>query len=284
MNGSYSGAKEVAMRGLLRSLSLALLLAVGVGQGASADPILVADGRLLSVDVTVNGRDPIFDSVTPSAPFAPLDGVATATAADGNAMARTTATQRSSVSSTRFNASGSAESFANAPTSGEIASGAGTSIFDISFVLSTARRFALTDFMAVTAFESNDEPNEVLVFLSNESTSAFVFSDGIGFGTLQLNRTGVLGAGTYRLYAEADTESNGFIDPDSSSGPLSHHKSSFDLDFQLTPVPEPGSMLLLGTGLVALASGRVRRRVNVRKRSQLRNGTKSFIEVRQNSL
>jgi hypothetical protein len=263
-DGSYGGAKEVAMRGLLQSLSLVLLLVVGGGQGASADPILVTDARLLAVDVAVNGRAPIFDSTSPSSAFASFDGVATAIDADGAAAAQATATQQSTVSSTHFSATGSAESVANAPTSGDFASGAGTSIFDISFDLPSAQRFAFTDLMSITAFESNGEPNEVLAFLSNESTGAFLFNDGIGLGTRQLNRSGVLAAGTYRLYAEADTESNAVIDPDSGIGPLSHHLSSFDLDFQLTPVPEPGSIILLGSGIAVFASRRIRRAANGR--------------------
>ena len=256
------------MRRLVYPLSLGILLTMGVGRVASAEPILVTDGRFLAVDAGVNGHDTIFDDAAPSAPFAPFDGVATATAAEGSTIGTSTATQRSSVSPTRFSASGTAESFANAPAGGFTnASGAGASIFDITFDLPTPYRFAVTEFLAVTAFQSNSEPQEILVFLSNESAPGEpqVFADGIGFDTLQVNHTGLLRAGTYRLYAEANTESTGVIEPDSGSGALSHHKSSFDLDFQLTPVPEPGSMLLLGSGLVfAFTSRRVRRAANVR--------------------
>ena len=124
----------------------------------------------------------------------------------------------------------------------------------------------MTEFLAVTAFQSNSEPQEILVFLSNESAPGEpqVFADGIGFDTLQVNHTGLLRAGTYRLYAEANTESTGVIEPDSGSGALSHHKSSFDLDFQLTPVPTRVDAPL-GSGLVfAFTSRRVRRAANVR--------------------
>jgi len=257
------------MRGLLQSLGVAMLLTVAVGQDTSADPILVADGRVLGRAARVNDLvvDPF--NVMPSAPFAFFDEVTTVTASEGSAIATTTVALRSTVTPTRFHATGTAESFANAPDVGDFDSTFGFSHFGIDFELPFAYRFTLTDVMAADDFDSigtGKGTRLVNVFISNAAAS-FPFTESLGGGarTRQFTRTGMLPAGFHSLQADAITEAMGNSIPGSGVGPLSHHRGSFELDFQLTPVPEPGSMLLLGSGLIAFGARRMRRIANVRR-------------------
>ena len=256
------------MRGVLQSLSFALLLTIAIGQDTAADPILVADGRALGRGARVN--DIVVDpfNVTPPAPFAFFDGVTTVTASEGSAIATATASLRSSVSPTRFHATGTAESFANAPDVGDFASTFGFSHFGIDFELPFAYRFTLTDFMVaddLASIGTGKGARLVNVFISNAAAS-FPFTESLGGGARrrQFTRTGLLSAGFHSLQADAITEAMGNSLPGSGIGSLSHHRASFELDFQLTPVPEPGSMLLLGSGLIAFAARRARRTANVR--------------------
>ena len=205
------------MRGRLQSLSLALFLTLGVGQAASADPILVTDGRVFGGGAVVDDLDLIFETVTPSAPFASLDGVKTVTVTEGSATGKATATQRSSVSPTRFHASATAESFADAPNVGDFARTTGFSNFVVDFDLPTPYRFTLTDFMVVNDFQSTGtgEGASLVDILISNADSSFQLVEGLGggTGTRQLDRTGILLAGSYSLQAEASTEAPRELNP-----------------------------------------------------------------------
>ena len=110
----------------------------------------------------------------------------------------------------------------------------------------------MTSFIAVDRIEESGGFGEVDLVLANRSLSGdiVVVGDGLRFGSRQLRVTGILPTGRHRLYAEAFAES-------ASSGIFSRHTPRFDLELQLTPVPEPGSLFLIGGGLLALACKRL---------------------------
>ena len=86
---------------------------------------------------------------------------------------------------------------------------------------------------------------DVVLVSTLPSGDDIVVGEGIRFGRRVLNATGILPKGRHRLLAEAFTESV-------SSGDLSRNTPTFDLEFQLTPVPEPGTLgLVLLGGIVA---------------------------------
>ena len=73
---------------------------------------------------------------------------------------------------------------------------------------------------------------------------------------LNLSGPGFLGGQTDWLFAVADFDVSGGINPDISGGEFSPKTTSAFGD--LTPVPEPTTMLLLGSGLICLAGFRRR--------------------------
>jgi hypothetical protein len=95
---------------------------------------------------------------------------------------------------------------------------------------------------------------EIEVSLGTEPLSGgidVIAGDDIRFGSELLDLTGVLPAGRHRLFVEASTESV-------ANDGLSQHGSRFDIDFALTPTPEPASIFLLGGGSLMLAMRRIR--------------------------
>jgi hypothetical protein len=250
---------EVTMGVLVRAFSLALVLTIGHASVLFADPVLITDSRRVLALALIGGQFPPPDLQTPSTPFGSFVGLASASVVDGQTTARTVTTQHSSFGPRLWKASGTVDS--SATGAGEsVDSGftSGSSLFDLEFDLPGPHRFSLTGFMAVDRTE--DSPGsggfgEVDVFLITQSPPGeiAVIGDGLRFGSRQLDITGNLPKGRHRFFAEAFTESL-------SAGELSRHTPSFDFEFALTPVPEPGSLLLLGGGLVALASKRSLRR------------------------
>ena len=241
----------VTMRVLLRVLSLGTLLAISHVAAASADPILITDSRRLIASTFVVG-DFQSNVQTPSTPFAPFVGRASQSAIDGLANANTVAIQRSSFGRNIFSASGMVDSSATGTAGEEFfdASATGSSLFDVEFDLTAPHRYSITGLMAVDRTEdlpTSQGLGEVDVSLTSPLVGDIVFIDGLTLGSRQLHVTGILPAGRHRFFVEAFTESV-------SGGDLSRHTPNFDVEFAVAPVPEPASMLLLGAGLLALAS------------------------------
>lgn len=237
------------MRWLLYPLTFAILVTVGAAREASADPVRVTfDDRNLQVFASVNELPTHTSEVGSHTLFASFDEAVTVGATEGSVNAKATATQRSSVSPTRYRAFGTAEAFENTPELGSSALTAADSFFSTSFVLLSPYHFVLSDFMTATSVHPHEasDKSQSFVALFSGTTASFVFIESFeGNGTRQLNLSGILPPGDYGFQAVATT--GRFLQPSPSTGaPQSSHKSSFDLDFQLTPVPEPASMVLLG--------------------------------------
>ncbi len=245
------------MRLLVRAFSLTFLLIISCPSSVSADPILVTDRRRVAALALIGDNFPT-DAQTPSAPFAPFVGTASASVVEGLSSGQTVTTQSSSFGPRVFSASGTVDS--SATGSGEFlnpGSTVGSSLFDFEFDLANPHRFLLKALLAVDRIDpfGTEGFGEVDVLLISTLLSGdfdIVISEGIRFGRRELNVTGILPAGRHRFSTEAFTESLSF-------GELTRHSPRFDLEFEVQPVPEPGSLMLLGGGLLALASRRLRR-------------------------
>lgn len=134
---------------------------------------------------------------------------------------------------------------------GPLGDSAASAIFDLSFELDARHAY---DFEA--AFEalgagswqthlrqSPGEPDQSLLF-------SFISNTG---PQLQVRRRGSLDPGRYLLTVRSDAAGNTIF------GGRPSGESTFTFAFDMTPVPEPGSLLLVGSGALGLLA-RVRRR------------------------
>ena len=90
----------------------------------------------------------------------------------------------------------------------------------------------------------------------NEVFSSGPFLDGSGLGFVLSN-----GTADYNIYYDSSTGT--YLECNSATGPCGRGDGTVLTNFTLTEVPEPGSMMLMGSGLIGLA-GMVRRKLLAR--------------------
>lgn len=233
---------------------------------ATADPITIfLDGRQVIAGTLVRnnaGQDIRDEKVLPGNGSA----AAQAVSPEGYA-ASAVASLVSSVSDPHhMSGSGAGRVSATVPLTNQAGFSSTTSLpqFNIGFLLGTAHAF---DFTA--QFTGTNSENTVQVFSSRSwQASLFfiapdlhlfrVFEDArtLSAGTDQIAREGLLQPGRYQLFIEQILGQD-IHRPGATIG----LEGRFDFTFDLTPstVPEPASMILLGSGLIGLLGLRHRR-------------------------
>ena len=123
------------------------------------------------------------------------------------------------------------------------------SFYDIRFELLQPHRYHYTSSVGRSHPEGLTSFSETRLSDSSVTLNHWMelFETG---GFLSLSRTGILPPGLYDLHGNARLFDFGYDVPGSVQ---------FSIDLELSPVPEPASMLLVGTGLFAIASRRWRR-------------------------
>ena len=205
-----------------------VLLASGIGVAASADSILVSDGRQIVLAGNGLGCAIEEEIFLASAPFAPFDESHTSIPDDPESPWETvTASQSSFVQADQMGGTGTASNSMSTHFCSQ-------SIFSVTFQLTASSSY---DFDATLVTDAGFEPGFGSVRLTGSNGTEFDYS--FGNGPLDVQESGVLPAGEYTLYLLADSYGG---------------TATWEFAFQL--VPEPASAALLAVGLVSLGARR----------------------------
>jgi hypothetical protein len=135
--------------------------------------------------------------------------------------------------------------------------------FNVFFLLDSPHRFNFSAFfrgtpsLTVGQNQSNGRWRASLVAISAASTFN-VFEHANPFPAVGFDRVrerGLLQPSEYQILVE-QVRNDEFHEPGSAAS-----EGSFAFSFDLTPVPEPASLLLLGSGLGAIAARKLRRKI-----------------------
>lgn len=217
-------------------------------QFAGADPItILSERRVVFAGALV--RDPLTaDAVTTEEKRGENFLQATASGARGTNIASATATLISDLSDPhRLAGSGSASAVVSG---GDLAAATGDIEYIVGFQLTAAHFYDFRGRFDGTA-QSGGFPASASNLLGARLVDAtghrlFTFN---GVGPHLLAASGMLEAGRYGLVVTGQSTAQGR--PGAGAARASF-EFTLDLSNELTPVPEPGSMLLLGSGLAAL--------------------------------
>jgi PEP-CTERM motif len=247
----------------LTTVLLAVTLLAAVVAPVRADFVTFEVARSVSAQAMINNGTPDVDSVTSANVGAFNKSVSSSVTGFGSDMISSTASQSSNVPATGslITASGSA-SFASS-----ILNGSTGSVYDLPPSNDNAPNstlFVLLDitapqkYTATISLESSLSGNPGLFANTEVVLDAYAPDNGYVFvatapATNQI-LTGVLQPGEYEfsVISELGDES-----------PLTTNEfanSSYNVAFQLTPTPEPGSLVLLGVGVAAIGGYAWRRR------------------------
>lgn len=217
-----------------------------------SDPILIDARRFVRVggDIAFVGdeeRQDFASVLEPDTPFGPWNAsVSLAIPPDDRAQTTGTATQHSLVSPTHMAVSGGLDSLA---VPGE---GTGLSVAqseaDVTFDLTAPHRYAFHAAVQSARSESGSGNGEFSLGITSAN------SEPIGIGGIgEFAAAGILPAGRYEFILEAATsvETGPGVEP-------SHVTASYEGDLELTPVPEPDSVLLVATGSALFLRRRAR--------------------------
>jgi PEP-CTERM motif-containing protein len=257
----------------------AVLVSMCLPAGAQAEPIVVANRSAASGFVSVFDpatatviAETMFSSPVPASPtgiFAFAD-IATLFTGPGPAGGNVIAGIATDISPTLFASSGFVDASAFQPTPPAGAAAVGTSASQIDFALTQPHAYAyrgefslaldgffpeLTSLLS-TNLTMTGNPDSTVFSTILASSSGFFVPPGIHI----VEHAGVLGPGNYVISSGlASIFAVTSPTADSLNGQL-----GFNATFSLTPVsdpiPEPATLVLLGTGVVCLAARRVRQR------------------------
>lgn len=217
---------------------------------AEAAPINVAAFRTVQIGDITNGT-----FVGASSPFVGsgifADSVSQSLGSPGNEQT-VSAGQNSSVDPAgHFSGTGGASVGFSALLSDAVFA---TSLFTVTFDLVTAHDYTLTGLIDANLDGSLGIAE---VALAGVPGSPFNVTD---FGALGLNESGTLGPGSYILSVFAQIDNGGITTPGAFVGGSTFYTFDFQLTDTATPVAEPGTLLVLGIGLLAVPAMRMRRR------------------------